>query len=578
MTAVLHQLRRTLLTEHAGLTDGQLLEEYLRRRDRAVLEVIVERHGRMVWSVCRRILCNHHDAEDAFQATFLVLVRKAGAIVPRTMVANWLYGVAHQTALKARATAAKRKGRERQMANMPEPAVAECGLQSLDDELSRLPDRYRAVIVLCDLEGRTRKEAAQHLRCPEGTVAGWLARARMMLARRLARHGMIVSGGTLASTLVLDASASVPTSVTSSTIELMIGQCAASARVAALTTGVLKAMLLQKIKTITAVMLTAGLLTLTGGPALVPSGVGMAAGGEKEVQRADSPSANVQVLFAGPPGMTIHVMINGKLSNKIVAPARLDLEQGQLYRLKVSDIPNRPGIHRFPTVEIPKANAATQSFLANSAIPIMLIDRDFEVVNDGTAITKVVYVEAGSGEPNTIVSYDAPGVDVIDEANKRGTILSVLRMGNIALPVKANTLVHIEIGDDGIKGLVDKATIEQQAKQLELLTRDVATIQAENEALRQRLKDAERQVRELQSLLAGSGHRKGEVSLTFTPDQLPVRAEKLGSLLRQMAWDKYHDDRLTVRTTMPVETLTLVGSKESVEWARGVIKALNAAK
>src|SRR6478736_3981478 len=124
ISEVIQHLRRTvLLRDGAGLTDGQLLEDYLSRQDGAALAALVRRHGPMVWGVCRRILRDYHDAEDAFQATFLVLVRKAAFIVPREMVANWLYGVAHQTALKARATAARRKGRERQVIDMPEPAL-----------------------------------------------------------------------------------------------------------------------------------------------------------------------------------------------------------------------------------------------------------------------------------------------------------------------------------------------------------------------------------------------------------------------------------------------------------------------
>src|SRR6516164_3393719 len=122
ISEVIQHLRTmVLLRDAAGLTDGQLLRDYLSRRDEAALAALVQRHSPMVWGVCRRVLPNHHDAEDAFQATFLVLVRKAASIVPREMVANWLYGVAHQTALKARATAARRKGRERQVTEMPEP-------------------------------------------------------------------------------------------------------------------------------------------------------------------------------------------------------------------------------------------------------------------------------------------------------------------------------------------------------------------------------------------------------------------------------------------------------------------------
>jgi RNA polymerase sigma factor (sigma-70 family) len=155
----------------AGMTDGELLARFLSSRDDNALAALVRRHAPMVWEVCCRLLHNHHDAEDAFQATFLVLVRKA-ADVPRQAVANWLYGVARQTAVRLRATAAKWGRRERQVVNMPEPTVAEVrdsDLQSVvDEELSHLPEHYRGVIVLCDLEGLTRKEAARQLGIPEG--------------------------------------------------------------------------------------------------------------------------------------------------------------------------------------------------------------------------------------------------------------------------------------------------------------------------------------------------------------------------------------------------------------------------
>src|SRR5262249_33715597 len=151
-------------------------------------------------------------------------VRKAASIASRELLANWLYGVAHQTARKARATAAKRRARERQGTDMPEPALAQDVGNDLEpllaQEVSRLPQRYRAVIVLCDLGGKTRKEAARQLRCPEGTVASRLATARALLAKRLARHGLAVSGGVLTAALSQEvASACVPTRVLSSTIQ-----------------------------------------------------------------------------------------------------------------------------------------------------------------------------------------------------------------------------------------------------------------------------------------------------------------------------------------------------------------------
>jgi RNA polymerase sigma factor (sigma-70 family) len=265
---ILQHLRRTVLPpDGAGLTDGELLEGFVTGRDDAAFAALVRRHAPMVWGVCRRVLPGHHDAEDAFQATFLVLVRKASSVVPREMVANWLYGVAHQTALNARATAARRRTRERQVTPMPEPAAREQALwrdlqPALDQELSRLPDKYRAAVVLCDLEGKTRKDAAHQLGVPEGTLSGWLTRGRAMLAKRLARHGVAVSGGALAAVLSQNMlSAGVPPLVVSSTIHaaslLAAGQAAGviSAKVAALTEGVIKTMLLAKLKITTAVLL-----------------------------------------------------------------------------------------------------------------------------------------------------------------------------------------------------------------------------------------------------------------------------------------------------------------------------------
>jgi RNA polymerase sigma factor (sigma-70 family) len=262
---VQHLRRAALLQDGAGLTDGQLLGRFLEHRDEVAFATLVRRHGPMVWGACRRLL-EHHDAEDAFQAAFLVLFRKAASIRPRERVATWLHGVAHRAALQARRAAARRSARERQVAPMPDPEAAQEGpwrdLQPLlDQELSRLPDNYRLVLILCDLEGKTRKEAAQQLGAPEGTVAGRLARARTMLAKRLARHGLGASGGAVAALWSQDVTAAeVPAWVVSSTVNaasrLGAGQAGVtSAKVAALTEGVLRSMSLTKLKIATAVVL-----------------------------------------------------------------------------------------------------------------------------------------------------------------------------------------------------------------------------------------------------------------------------------------------------------------------------------
>jgi RNA polymerase sigma factor (sigma-70 family) len=264
--------------------DGELLGRFVERRDETALAALVKRHGRMVWGVCRRLL-GHHDAEEAFQATFLVLVRKAASVKPREMVGNWLYGVARQAALQAR-TAARRRAREIQVTQMPDTEAAQDRWADvrpiLDEELSRLPDHYRAVIVLCDLEGRSRKEVARQFGCPEGTVASRLARAREMLARRLAAR-VSLSGGALAAALSQNVSAGVPTSVVMSTIKaaslLAAGKAAAtgavSVKIAALAEGVMKAMLVSKLKAAVAVVLVLGFL------AIGALGVGIARGQTK---------------------------------------------------------------------------------------------------------------------------------------------------------------------------------------------------------------------------------------------------------------------------------------------------------
>jgi RNA polymerase sigma factor (sigma-70 family) len=329
--SVIHRLRRAALRgSGAGLTDGQLLDRFVSGRDAAAIEALVRRHAPMVWGTVRRVLRDHHDAEDAFQATFLVLARKAASVTPRELVANWLYGVARQTALKARATAARRRGRERQMERMPEPPVAEQDrwddlVSLLDQELSRLPDKYRAAVVLCDLEGKTRKEAARQFGLPEGTVASRLARGRALLAKRLARFGLAVSGGALAAMLSQQvASAGVPASVMSSTVKAVTlvaaGQATAgliSARVAALTEGVMRTMLLTKLKIATAVLLMA-VAGLGGGGALYQAQAGEAAKArnhiEQRAQRQADLEAPSEQPLPTPPGrarVTVRAFIEG---------------------------------------------------------------------------------------------------------------------------------------------------------------------------------------------------------------------------------------------------------------------------
>ncbi len=284
LSKVIQRLRHAALCSDDSLTDGQLLECFCNQQEEAAFEGLMRRHGSMVMGVCQRILQNSHDAEDAFQATFLVLVRKAGALMGRKTVGNWLFGVAYHTALKARAATVKRRFKEQQVkaaAQEPDDGKWQELQHLLDQELARLPDDYREAVVLCDLEGKTRKEAARKLGWPEGTLSGRIARARVLLSQRLARRGVVVSGGLLAMILsAKSASASVPAPLLVSTIKA--AACVAadqaltagivSAKVAALTQGALKAMLISKLKIATFVLLglslfTFGALALNSGTA-----------------------------------------------------------------------------------------------------------------------------------------------------------------------------------------------------------------------------------------------------------------------------------------------------------------------
>src|SRR6516164_4060478 len=187
------------------VSDGHLLDLFIRHKDESAFAALVRRHGHMVLGVCQRILANSHDAEDCFQAAFLVLVRKATTIQPREMVGNWLYGVAYRTALEAKKMAARRRNREKKKFGMRRPEADPDRWQELrpllDEELSRLSDKYRFVLIACDLEGHTRKEVAGALDLPEGTVASRLARARAMLAKRLKRRNLAMSATALAAIL-----------------------------------------------------------------------------------------------------------------------------------------------------------------------------------------------------------------------------------------------------------------------------------------------------------------------------------------------------------------------------------------
>jgi RNA polymerase sigma factor (sigma-70 family) len=276
---------------HCGTTgpqsDSELLECFASgcgETAEAAFAALVERHGKMVLGVCQRVLGSHEAAEDAFQATFLVLARKAASIARAEQLANWLYGVALRAALEARGRAARQKAREARYcamlsAELPDSSDWSDVRAILDEEVARLPERYRAAIALCELEGLSRRQAAAQLGISEGTLSSRLARAKIQLKDRLIRRGVVLSTAAVGAFLAQDAMAVVVSpGLAESTIQLAgllsSGSSLAgivSIPVATLTEGVLKAMLFAKVKSVFFGIATVALVT-TGVGALAQTG------------------------------------------------------------------------------------------------------------------------------------------------------------------------------------------------------------------------------------------------------------------------------------------------------------------
>lgn len=238
LDAVLRQLHDLTGTAAAELSDGQLLECFARHRDAAAFELLLRRHGPMVHGVCRRILRDAGEAEDAFQATFLVLVRRAAELNRMGSLAGWLHGVAYRVAVRARSRALRRPASDTEATEMaparPESDATGRDLRPvLDEELARLPDKYRLPLVLCYLEGRTHEEAAAALGWPKGTVSGRLARARERLRGRLARRGLAVSASLVVAILLEQSASAVPPSLTAATTRLVLDAAGSGATAAA---------------------------------------------------------------------------------------------------------------------------------------------------------------------------------------------------------------------------------------------------------------------------------------------------------------------------------------------------------
>lgn len=271
--AVVRRIRHTALCDSGGLSDGDLLERYLSQREEAALEALVRRLGPMVLGVCRRNLRDLHDADDAFQATFLVLLRKAHTIVPRERVGAWLYGVAYRISLKSSAMKRRRCARQQVLADVAGPPARgeDDWLALLDREIKRLPEKYRLPIVLCDLERKTRKQAARALGWPEGTVATRLQHGRALVQKRLASRGLTLSAAAMTLAWADSVAApAVPAPLLAATVHCASLFAAGTAaglvpsNLITLAEGALRAMVVTRIQSISLVLAVVTVLGLSG--------------------------------------------------------------------------------------------------------------------------------------------------------------------------------------------------------------------------------------------------------------------------------------------------------------------------
>jgi RNA polymerase sigma factor (sigma-70 family) len=328
----LRRYLHTLIAGHnaEGTSDQVLLEQFVSRRDEGAFAALLERHGSMVFGVCWRILHDEHLAEDAFQATFLVLARKASSICKQHSIASWLHGVALRVARKANAEAMHLKQPDARntgaLAPDPQAEVSWHEMQEiLDEELEQLPDRYRLPLVLCYLEGRTRDEAAVQLGWTQGKLKGLLERGRDRLRSRLIRRGVTPSAAVSASLLAgTSSSAMVPPNLTVSTVEAAVRfaagntltACGISATAASLTEGCLTIMSLTRIKTpITITLLLLGTLALGYGVLASSHPDSKAGGGVGPVAPKEEKAEPRPAGFA-----------NGKKQQKKIIVREIDIE------------------------------------------------------------------------------------------------------------------------------------------------------------------------------------------------------------------------------------------------------------
>jgi len=412
---VLRQVDR-LLGVHgtaSGLGEGALLRRFADGRDEAAFEALVTRHGPMVLGTCRRILADPHDVDDAFQATFLVLARKAGSIRDGDRLGPWLHGVARRVATRSRTLSARRAARERPGAEERASAGADPSelvelRAALDEELARLPEKYRAPLVLCYLEGLTHDEAAVQLSWPVGTVRSRLARGRDRLRSRLTRRGLSPSAAVPA---ILPAPA-IPEVLISSTVRIATAAGSAPAHVASLAKGALIAMMWHKIRAIAAVGLVAGLAAGGAGAVARQAAAGRAAPAEGPGKEPDATHQQANINENDPASREARLAALEKLVGQLTA----QLESARKAAAPPGPAPEPPAPAATVAVDAPPRRRDAQPIVHTlpgtpTLFAVISAARDrVTIINSDTRKRATFHMPGGATEIVPVVSGDLVGL------------------------------------------------------------------------------------------------------------------------------------------------------------------------
>jgi RNA polymerase sigma factor (sigma-70 family) len=468
LSMVVQKLRRLAGAAEAVASDEQLLDAFARRRDEGAFAALVSRHAALVMGVCRRTLGHVQDAEDAFQATFLVLARDAGSTRRKGTLAAWLYGVAHRIAMNAKRSMARRRAREQRAARAEEapaegPSWREVQ-ELLEQEIGQLPEIYRRVFVLCCLDEQTRAEAARQLGLKEGTVSSRLAKARRLLQERLSKRGVTLS----VLLAVLDLSregCQVGAATVKATAAVAVKYAAGAgsvvpASVAALANGVTSTMLFSKTKVILALLLLVGLLAAGAGVLLVP--LGAAPPGTEKPAAPTKRAKKEKVLPA-------------EVRGRVVDPAGRPVKGARVFQVPPEgqdDWPSGPGKLLAESdagglfrVRLPRGSAGHWLAVAAGFGPALVEAKApaagkeliLRLVPDVPIVGQIVNLE---GKPVRGVSVRPLVLGIADKEDLRPFLAAV----RAKKPLRLDQLFPRRVGLAGIPGLPARLTTDEQGR------------------------------------------------------------------------------------------------------------------